>query len=108
MVHDANCTVELGVPQWYTPFGSPCNFASRSHEIARRRPLDAILRPLERQGVIVLVDFFDLFCPGQTCGYTRPDIGLVYRDDINPSLELMPLVGRSLTEQLRRNGALAD
>ena len=107
-INDANCRVELGVEQWFTPFGSPCNFASRSHEIERRTPIDRILRERERNGEIVVVDFFDLFCPGKICGYTRPDIGLVYRDNIHPSVEMMPLVGTALVDQLKRSGALSD
>jgi hypothetical protein len=70
----------------------------RRSSLRRRQPLDRLLRRLERQGALRVVDLFDAFCPGPRCTYLGADGTVLYRDEhSHPSIESL----RRLAPQLR-------
>jgi peptidoglycan/LPS O-acetylase OafA/YrhL len=88
LMREANCTPSMGTGQWFSPAGRPCNFLSRHETLQRRAALDRVLRGLEAQGLLAVVDLIDHFCPGETCGFEGPDGTLLYRDmHSHPSVE---------------------
>lgn len=87
-IRESECTPETAVPQWFAPGGGACKFFSKEETIARRAPVLAILRKLDRQHAIVLVDLFDMFCPGKYCTFVDPSGRVLYRDEFShPSVE---------------------
>lgn len=77
---DAACRPTSAMPQWFSPFGTPCRFLSREATLARRGELDAVLARLRDRGLIRIVDLMDVFCPGARCTY-RAGETLLYRDE---------------------------
>jgi hypothetical protein len=101
-IREANCKPETALPQWFSPGGGPCKFYSRADTIARRQKVDVMLRQLERDNQLVVVDLFDEFCPGPVCTYLGKTNHVLYRDELShPSIEAVddaaPLFRRILT-----------
>lgn len=100
---EAECHPASAIPQWFAPAGGPCPMPDRITSLQRRRPLDQMLRRLERQGRLRVVDLFDLFCPTQRCTYSSPDGTVLYRDEhSHPSHEAMRLAAPRLRALLRQ------
>ncbi len=78
---EANCHPASAVPQWFSPLGGPCRLPDRAESLRRRQPLSDLLRRLEGQGKLRVVDLFDLFCPGSACTYRGRQGELLYRDE---------------------------
>ena len=96
---EAECHPASAIPQWFAPGGGPCVLPDRRSSLRRRQPLDRLLRRLERQGALRVVDLFDAFCPGPRCTYLGADGTVLYRDEhSHPSIESL----RRLAPQLRR------
>jgi len=101
LVRELNCDPALAVGQWFTPFGSPCQFPERAESLKRRALLDRMLTRLEGEGVIRLIDLFDLFCPGERCTYQAADGALLYRDVFShPSIEAAEMAGPAIGNRL--------
>ncbi|MEB3167102.1 MAG: acyltransferase family protein [Synechococcaceae cyanobacterium] len=95
---EAECHPASAIPQWFAPGGGPCVLPDRRSSLRRRQPLDRLLRRLERQGALRVVDLFDAFCPGPRCTYLGADGTVLYRDEhSHPSIESL----RRLAPQLR-------
>jgi peptidoglycan/LPS O-acetylase OafA/YrhL len=87
---EAECHPASAIPQWFAPWGGPCALPDRSTSLRRRQPLDRLLRRLERQGALRVVDLFDAFCPGPRCTYRGADGTVLYRDEhSHPSIEAL-------------------
>jgi hypothetical protein len=87
-LRESNCGLEAGVAQWFSPFSSPCTYFSRQTWRERRAALDRVLnRPAyERQTVII--DPFDLFCPGPVRNHVGRNQLFLCRDIwFHPSIE---------------------
>jgi peptidoglycan/LPS O-acetylase OafA/YrhL len=90
---EAACEPDLAVPQWYAPGGGPCRYYSRAATLARLAPLDTMLERLEAEGAISLIRAFDIFCPGDICGYVAADGTMLFRDVwSHPSVEAATLL----------------
>lgn len=107
LLREAACPPEMAYRQWYAPFGPACEFKSRTYHLARRHPIHAMLADLQARGEVIPIDLFDLFCPGETCGFAVPGIALVYRDEYtHPSVQMMPRVGREIARSFAADGLL--
>lgn len=90
---ESSCEPQKALPQWFTIFGGPCPYYSRESTLARRVPLTKKLTELADRGALVVVDVFDIFCPGPKCTYMSGDGQLLYRDEwSHPSVEAAKLV----------------
>jgi peptidoglycan/LPS O-acetylase OafA/YrhL len=95
---EAQCHPASAIPQWFAPWGGPCALPDRNTSLRRRQPLDRLLRRLERQGALRVVDLFDAFCPGPRCTYRGADGTVLYRDEhSHPSIEAL----RQVSPQIR-------
>ena len=65
---------------WSDAPDGACRFLSRAATLARRASLDAVLRPLERDGRLIVVDLMDVLCPGATCTGRGRQGERLYRD----------------------------
>ncbi|MFT3856389.1 MAG: acyltransferase family protein [Aquabacterium sp.] len=102
-LRDANCDPATGLDQWFTPFGGPCKYLSRDASLQRRAKLDHILARLSQEDHIVVIDLFDLFCPGQICNHLGINQTFMYRDMwAHPSIEaarlMAPYFRQALTD----------
>ena len=86
---EAQCDPAVAVgAQWFTPFDSPCHFIPRSRTLARRARLDTMLRQLQSQRKLAIVDLMEVFCPEKTCTYAARNGQTLYRDvHSHPSIE---------------------
>lgn len=99
---EAECDPAVAIPQWYAPSGGPCRYLSRAETLHRQEPLTMLLDRLAAENIIALVDVFDIFCPGETCGYINPDGILMYRDaSSHPTVEAAQLVRPVLSQWLQ-------
>jgi peptidoglycan/LPS O-acetylase OafA/YrhL len=101
-VRDTYCQPDNAVPQWFAPGGGSCRFLTRAETIARRRRVDAMLRQLQQDHRLVVIDMLDLFCPLRFCTYVGRGNHVLYRDEFShPSVEAArdaaPLLHRLLT-----------
>ncbi len=78
---EADCHPASAVPQWFSPFGGPCQMPGREESLRRRQPLDDLLSTLQHQGRLQVVDLFDLFCPEAACSYRGGAGEILYRDE---------------------------
>ena len=107
LLREASCPPQMAYHQWYAPFGPACALKSRSYHLARRGPVHSMLAALQARGDLVAIDLFDLFCPGETCGFSVPGVTLVYRDEFtHPSVQMMPQVGRAIERSFAAAGLL--
>lgn len=107
LLREAACPPEMAYRQWYAPFGSACALKSRWYHLARRGPVHTMLEDLQARDVLVAIDLFDLFCPGETCGFAVPGVALAYRDEYtHPSVQMMPRVGRAIERLFAAAGLL--
>ncbi len=98
---EANCEPVVAAKQWFTPFGSPCNFLPRNYTLARRAKLNEVLFALHQRGKLEIVDLFDVFCPGDVCTYQSSDGQFLYRDVYShPSVEGAQLSAPSIRQVL--------
>jgi len=98
----ANCQPVIASKQWFSPFGGPCKLPSRKELLTRRAPLDDMLKRLESEGVLQVVDLVDIFCPGKQCTYEAENGQILYRDEYgHPSVEASrlsaPIIQNALT-----------
>jgi peptidoglycan/LPS O-acetylase OafA/YrhL len=101
MVRELQCDPALAVPQWFAPFGSPCRFQTKAALLSRRSSLDLLLRQLEQEGLIEVVDLFDVFCPTDLCTYRGPGGEILYRDVFShPSIEGSRASGALIAEAI--------
>lgn len=85
---EVNCEPAVTVKQWFSPFGGKCSFMTREATLKRRISLDRILKDLEKQNKITVVDLFDIFCPETVCSYRSKNGEMLYRDAFShPSVE---------------------
>jgi hypothetical protein len=85
---ESGCEPVIAARQWFHFGGQPCSFLSRRQSLARRARLDRLLRSLEAQGRLRIIDLFDLFCPGTICTYESADGVVLYRDShSHPSVD---------------------
>ncbi len=82
-IREAYCKPDTAIPQWFAPAGGPCKYLTRTGTIARRHPLDTMLRQLQQQHRLVLIDLLDLFCPGPVCTFIGNDHRVLYRDEFS-------------------------
>ena len=54
--------------------------ANKKQSILRRKHLDETFSTLEREGIVEIVDLFDIFCPTDECSYFGKNQTLLYRD----------------------------
>ncbi|MDM7954439.1 MAG: acyltransferase family protein [Cyanobium sp. CZS 25K] len=98
---EANCHPASAVPQWFSPFGGPCQMPGRVASLGRRQPLDDLLRELQNQGTLQVVDLFDLFCPGEACTYRAAGGEILYRDEhSHPSKQAVRLAAPEIRRVL--------
>jgi len=103
---DANCEVSMGMRQWFNSIGKgPCTFFGKQETLARRKPLDDVLKKLEKNRKLVTVDLLPVFCPFTICSYEGLGGTLIYRDaSSHPSSEAInnaaPLM-RKIFNQVR-------
>ncbi len=91
---EANCLPDVARTEWFNGFGGPCRFLSKSETLRRRQPLDTMLRELQQESGLIVVDLINVFCPGTTCTYESADGTLLYRDsNSHPSVEAARLSG---------------
>ena len=99
-MRDAECKPEVGLRQWFAPFGSACHFHSRAETLARRAPLTTLFKRLEGEDVLRRIDLFDVFCPGLMCTFQAGQT-VLYRDEYgHPSVEAMKLAGPLLQDAI--------
>jgi len=99
---EANCHPASAVPQWFSPFGGPCQMPGRAESLRRRQPLDDLLGELQRQGKLEVVDLFDLFCPEGACTYRARGGEILYRDEhSHPSKQAVQLAAPLIRDVLR-------
>jgi len=85
---EASCDPSSAIPQWYAPNGGPCRYYTKEETMSRMNRVDAFLDDLSQDGVLQIVDVFDVFCPADICSYLRPDGVVLYRDVwSHPSIE---------------------
>jgi hypothetical protein len=86
---EAKCDPETAIPQWFNPFGSQsCPMPNRKQSLDRRKKLDEVLLPLQKEKGVTIVDLFDIFCPTEICSYVSIDGQILYRDEhSHPSIE---------------------
>jgi len=103
-VRDAHCQPISAQPQWFNlPGQPPCAFLSRDASLMRREPLDQMLRDLERQQKLRVIDLFDRFCPGSVCTYESKVVPLLYRDEwSHPSNAAVRSVAADIRSALNR------
>ncbi len=90
---EARCDPSSAIPQWYAPNGGPCRYHTREDTLLRMERANAFFDDLSRDGVLQVVDVFDVFCPGEICSYLRPDGVVLYRDVwSHPSIEAAQLM----------------
>jgi peptidoglycan/LPS O-acetylase OafA/YrhL len=90
---DAQCEPAVAARQWYNSIGKgPCRFLGKEETLERREELNSILKDLEKEGAITIVDLIDLFCPGELCSYNAANGELLYRDGAShPSIAAVRL-----------------
>jgi peptidoglycan/LPS O-acetylase OafA/YrhL len=95
---DAKCVPAVAARQWYNSIGDgPCRFLSKKETLQRRQPLDTMLKDLQANGEITVIDLFDIFCPGELCTYNAENGELLYRDEhSHPSIEAVRLSAPSI------------
>nr|WP_286191216.1 SGNH hydrolase domain-containing protein [Synechococcus sp. FACHB-909] len=99
---EANCHPASAVPQWFSPFGGPCQMPDRAESLRRRQPLDNLLGELQSQGKLQVVDLFDLFCPEGACTYRARGGEILYRDEhSHPSKQAVRLAAPVIRDVLR-------
>ncbi|WP_216916043.1 MULTISPECIES: acyltransferase family protein [unclassified Synechococcus] len=99
---EANCHPASAVPQWFSPFGGPCQMPDRAESLRRRQPLDDLLGELQSQGKLQVVDLFDLFCPEGSCTYRARGGEILYRDEhSHPSKQAVRLAAPVIRDVLR-------
>lgn len=100
---DFNCEPILAIPQWYAPNGGPCDFMTRDETKLRAHALTEYLVGLDQQGILHLVDVFNLFCPAERCTYLAADGTVLYRDGAaHASVEAANLSEAAIFERLSR------
>jgi len=104
MVREANCEPAIAAEQWFSPRGGPCRFFTKQETLSRRAALDGVLRALEREGHLHVVDLMEVFCSKEVCNYTAADGSMLYRDSFShPSVEAArlsaPLIARELSSK---------
>ena len=101
---EANCKPNDVIPQWFQPFKNQleiCKIPDRKESLERRSPLAGLLVNLKRDGVIDVIDLFDIFCPSTDCNYFGMNNTLLYRDEFShPSVEAARLSSRLIKEKL--------
>ncbi|SDM07822.1 acyltransferase family protein [Aliiruegeria lutimaris] len=98
---EANCEPVLAMPQWYAPVGGPCKFHSRFDTLERQKPLRTMLTDLDKEGILKLIDIFDVFCPSEVCSYLTPEGVMMFRDVYShPSDEAAQLVRPAIQQWL--------
>ncbi|WP_387425343.1 acyltransferase family protein [Sphingomonas melonis] len=103
-IRDSGCKPDAAVPQWFAFGAPPCKFFSKAETIARRQPVDSMLRRLERERRLAVIDLLDLLCPRQSCTFLGADNQVLYRDEFShPSVEAVhtvaPLLRHLLTSR---------
>ena len=87
---EAQCSPDMAIRQWYEPWGNSlkCQIPDKADSRLRLDGLNQVLRRLESQGAIKVVDVFDVFCPRDACDYFGQDGSVLYRDEwSHPSVE---------------------
>ncbi|WP_371734119.1 SGNH hydrolase domain-containing protein [Synechococcus sp. CCY 9618] len=88
MARESQCGPVVAVRPWFHFTGQPCPFHSRRQTLARRGRLDGILRDLEAQQRLRVIDLFDVFCPSPTCTHEGNRGVVLYRDACShPSID---------------------
>lgn len=99
---EARCDPSSAIPQWYAPNGGPCRYYTREETLLRMNRANTFLEGLSKDGVLQVVDVFDVFCPGDICRYLRPDGVVLYRDVwSHPSVEAAQLMRPYIRDWLR-------
>ena len=99
---EASCDPASAIPQWYAPNGGPCRYYTREETLLRMSRATAFLDGLSKEGVLQVVDVFDVFCPAEICSYLRPDGVVLYRDVwSHPSVEAAQLMRPHIGDWLR-------
>ena len=104
LIRDSGCKPEMAVPQWFVFGAPPCKFFSKAETIVRRQPVAAMLRQLERERRLAVIDLLDPLCPRQTCTFLGANNQVLYRDESSHlSVEAVhmvaPLLRRLLTSR---------
>ena len=86
-IRDSHCGPRLARKQMNGP--GPCRYDTREIARTRRAWLRAALTALERSHAnVAVLDLFDLFCPGERCGFFQDDGTALYKDESShPSAE---------------------
>jgi hypothetical protein len=89
-IREARCTPTMATAQWFNIWEpAVCNYYTRAETLARRRPLDDVLRTLQaRLRNFYVLDLLPAFCPGPVCKIRADDGMYLYRDiSSHPSVE---------------------
>ena len=98
---EANCKPLNAAKQWFNGLSNKCSLPDRSQSLLRRNPLNGILRELERQDHIKVIDLFDIFCPLKECTYNSANGSILYRDEFShPSVEAAKLSSANIRKAL--------
>jgi len=98
---EASCRPVLAAKQWFNSFTDLCRLPNRRKSLLRRKELDTVLVSLEHEGMIRVVDLFDLFCPGEECTYNAANGQILYRDEwSHPSVEAVRLSAAAIRRVL--------
>ena len=89
-LRDAHCSPDMAMRQWFN-VGEPqlCTFYTREQTLARRAPLDDVLRQVSEQHPnFTVLDLMPIMCPDKVCGMTNREGAFLYRDEwSHPSVE---------------------
>ena len=79
---EAQCDPEKLFPQWFQIVDKEdtCKTQNKDQSIFRRKNLDKTFSMLKREGIVEIVDLFDIFCPQTECSYFGVNKILLYRD----------------------------
>lgn len=101
---EAKCDPSMSIQQWFNPFGVPCLLYSHEKSLERRQELHLALMHLQQQKLITVIDLFNVFCPGKTCGYEDQQGTMLYRDIFShPSMEAAKISGSRIKAQILRS-----
>ena len=103
---EAECSPDMAIRQWYEPWEnlSKCRIPGKAESRLRQSDLNRILHRLEEVGAVNVVDLFDVFCPGETCGYIGNDGSILYRDEwSHPSVEGVRLSAETIRSALTKS-----
>jgi peptidoglycan/LPS O-acetylase OafA/YrhL len=107
-IRDSHCDpVVLATIQSNHPSSQgPCRFYSKRDTIMRMSAMDGMLKRLQADGTISIIDLLDILCPSKTCTFTDEKGTTLYLDSAShPSVQAIrksaPLIRKILSAPVR-------